>query len=237
VPVVNENDAIADDEIRFGDNDRLAALTAHLVSADVLVILTDAPGLLTADPRLDSEASLIEEVVEVDRELERMAGGAGSERGSGGMASKLAAAKIAVWSGIRVVIAAAERPGVLAGALAGQPGIGTMVRPRDRRLPARKLWIAFAVDASGTVVVDEGARRALTERGTSLLPAGVVAVKGTFDADHAVELATAKGGVFAKGLARMPSSRLTQWQGRRTDELPPDLPHEVVHRDDLVLLG
>src|SRR6516164_3013433 len=101
VPVVNENDAIADDEIRFGDNDRLAALTAHLVSADVLVILTDAPGLLTADPRLDSEASLIEEVVEVDRELERMAGGAGSERGSGGMASKLAAAKIAVWSGVR----------------------------------------------------------------------------------------------------------------------------------------
>jgi glutamate 5-kinase len=237
VPVVNENDAIADDEIRFGDNDRLAALTAHLVSADVLVLLTDAPGLLTADPRLDSEASLIEEVVEVDRELERMAGGAGSERGSGGMASKLAAAKIAVWSGIRVVIAAAERPGVLAGAVAGQAGIGTMVRPRDRRLPARKLWIAFAVDASGTVVVDEGARRALTERGTSLLPAGVVAVKGTFDADHAVEVATAEGGVFAKGLARMPSSRLTQWQGRRTDELPPDLPHEVVHRDDLVLLG
>jgi glutamate 5-kinase len=153
------------------------------------------------------------------------------------MASKLAAAKIAVWSGVRVVIAAAERPGVLAGAVAGQAGIGTMIRPRDRRLPARKLWIAFAVDASGTVVVDEGARRALTERGTSLLPAGVVAVKGTFDADHAVEVATAEGGVFAKGLARMPSSRLTQWQGRRTDELPPDLPHEVVHRDDLVLLG
>jgi glutamate 5-kinase len=236
VPVVNENDAIADDEIRFGDNDRLAALTAHLVSADVLVILTDAPGLLTADPRLDSEASLIEEVVEVDRELERMAGGAGSERGSGGMASKLAAAKIAVWSGVRVVIAAAERPGVLAGAVSGRAGVGTMIRPRDRRLPARKLWIAFAVDASGTVVVDEGARRALTERGTSLLPAGVVAVKGTFDADHAVEVATAEGGVFAKGLAGMPSSRLTQWQGRRTDELPADLPHEVVHRDDLVLL-
>ena len=171
--VVNENDAIADDEIRFGDNDRLAALTAHLVRADVLVLLTDAPGLFTADPRLDSEASLIQEVVEVDRELERMAGGAGSERGSGGMASKLAAAKIAVWSGIRVVIAAADRPGVLADAVAGRAGVGTIVRPRDRRLPARKLWIAFAVDASGTVVVDEGARRALTERGTSLLPAGV----------------------------------------------------------------
>src|SRR5439155_21859415 len=175
VPVVNENDAVADDEIRFGDNDRLAALTAHLVRADVLVLLTDAPGLLTADPRLDSEASLIQEVVEVDRELKRMAGGAGSERGSGGMASKLAAAKIAVWSGIRVVIAAADRPGVLADAVAGRAGVGTIVRPRDRRLPARKLWIAFAVDASRTVVVDEGARRALTERGTALLPAGGVA--------------------------------------------------------------
>jgi glutamate 5-kinase len=237
VPVVNENDAIADDEIRFGDNDRLAALTAHLVRADVLVLLTDAPGLLTADPRLDSEASLIQEVVEVDRELERMAGGAGSERGSGGMASKLAAAKIAVWSGIPVVIAAAERVGVLAEAVAGHPGVGTVVRARDRRLPARKLWIAFAVDAAGTVVVDEGARRALTERGTSLLPAGVVAVKGTFEADDAVEITTAEGQVFAKGLARMPSRRLAQWRGRRTDELPDDLPHEVVHRDDLVLLA
>ena len=237
VPVINENDAVADDEIRFGDNDRLAALVANLVAADALVLLTDAPGLFTADPRLDSEASLIQEVVEVDRELERMAGGAGSERGSGGMASKLAAAKIAVWSGIRVVIAAADRPGVLADAVAGRAGVGTIVRPRDRRLPARKLWIAFAVDASGTVVVDEGARRALTERGTSLLPAGVVAVKGTFDADSAVEVATAEGGVFAKGLARIPSGRLIQWRGRRTDELPEDLPHEVVHRDDLVLLG
>ena len=237
VPVVNENDAIADDEIRFGDNDRLAALTAHLVRADLLVLLTDAPGLLTADPRLDSEASLIQEVVEVDRELERMAGGAGSEWGSGGMASKLAAAKIAVWSGIRVVIAGAERPHVLADAVAGRPGVGTVVRARDRRLPARKLWIAFAVDAAGTVVVDEGARRALTERGTSLLPAGVVAVKGTFEADDAVEVTTAGGDVFAKGLARMPSRRVTQWRGRRTDELPDDLPHEVVHRDDLVLLG
>jgi glutamate 5-kinase len=160
VPVVNENDAIADDEIRFGDNDRLAALVAHLVAAELLVLLTDTPGLLTADPRLDASASLIEEIVEVDDELERVAGGAGSVRGSGGMASKLAAAKIAAWSGVRAVIAGAGRPGVLAGALAGEPGIGTVVQPRDRRLPARKLWIAFAVGAAGAITVDEGARRA-----------------------------------------------------------------------------
>src|SRR5581483_2873276 len=174
VPIVNENDAIADDEIRFGDNDRLAALVAHLIGAEVLVLLTDTAGVFTADPRLDAEASLIEEILEVDHAMEAAAGGTGSVRGSGGMASKLAAAKIAAWSGVRAVIAAANRDDVLAGAVAGEAGIGTVVRPHDRRLPARKLWIAFAVGASGTVVVDEGARRALVERGTSLLPAGVV---------------------------------------------------------------
>ena len=164
VPVVNENDATSDDEIRFGDNDRLAALVAHLVAADLLVLLTDTAGLLTADPRTTAEASLIEEVVEVDHELEIMAGGAGSPVGSGGMASKLAAAKIAAWSGVETVIADASRDGVLRGAVEGEPGVGTVFRPRGRRLPARKLWIAFAVAAAGTLVVDEGARRALLER-------------------------------------------------------------------------
>ena len=130
VPVVNENDAIADDEIRFGDNDRMAALVAHLVSADLLVLLTDQPGLLTGDPRSDAEASLIEEIVEVDHTLERMAGGAGSDRGSGGMASKLAAAKIAAWSGVRAVIAQADRDNVLVEAVAGRTGVGTVVVPR-----------------------------------------------------------------------------------------------------------
>ena len=236
VPVINENDAIADDEIRFGDNDRLAALVAHLVGAGLLVLLTDTPGMFTADPRLHADASLIEEIIEVDQELERLAGGSGSVRGSGGMASKLAAAKIAAWSGVRAVIAGASRPDVLAGALAGEPGIGTYIRPHDRKLPARKLWIAFAVGASGTIVVDEGARRALTERNTSLLPAGVVSVAGRFDAESAVEIAGADGVVFAKGLVRHPSSRVTDWAGRRTSDLPADLPHEVVHRDDLVVL-
>ena len=119
VPVVNENDAVADDEIRFGDNDRLAALVSHLLAADLLVLLTDTAGLLTADPRTDDSASLIEEIVAVDHEIEALAGGAGSARGSGGMASKLAAAKIAAWSGVRAVIAAAGRADVLADAVAG----------------------------------------------------------------------------------------------------------------------
>jgi glutamate 5-kinase len=236
VPVVNENDAIADDEIRFGDNDRLAALVAHLVGAELLVLLTDTPGLLTADPRLDDAASLIEEIVEVDQSLEAMAGRSGNPRGSGGMASKLAAAKIAAWSGVRVVIAGADRPGVLIEAAAGLPGVGTIVRPHERRLSARKLWIAFAVGSSGTVVVDDGARAAMIERRTSLLPAGVVSVQGAFDADDAVEIAGIDGRVFAKGLVRHPAGRVKEWAGRRTSTLPPDLPHEVVHRDDLVVL-
>ena len=236
VPVVNENDAVADDEIRFGDNDRLAALVANLVSADVLVLLTDTPGLLDRDPRLHENGSLIEEIIEVDHALERVAGGPGSLRGSGGMASKLAAAKMAAWSGVRAVIAAADRPGVVEGAVDSVPGVGTVVRPRDRRLSARKLWIAFAVGSSGTVVVDEGARRALEERKSSLLPAGVVDVSGSFGAEAAVEISVAGGKVFAKGLTRLAAASLRQVAGRRTADLPEGMPHEVVHRDDLVTL-
>jgi len=237
VPIVNENDAIADDEIRFGDNDRLAALVAHLVNADILVMLTDTQGVFTADPRLDADASLIEEILEVDHALEAAAGGTASERGSGGMASKLAAARIAAWSGVRAVIAAADRPGVLTAAVNGDAGVGTVIRPHDRRLPARKLWIAFAVAASGKIVVDEGARRALTERGTSLLPAGIVDVEGSFAAEDAVEIADATGRVFAKGLVRHDAARVKEWRGRHTRDLPADVPPEVVHRDDLVVLA
>ena len=236
VPVVNENDAIADDEIRFGDNDRLAALVAHLLQADRLVLLTDAPGLLTGDPRFDSEASLIEEIIAVDQGLEALAGGAGTDRGSGGMASKLAAAKIAAWSGVEAVIASAHRPHVLADAVGGVGGTGTIVRPRPTRLSSRKLWIAFAVASEGTVLVDEGARRALVERNVSLLPAGVVEVRGAFASDAAVEIAGPDGVVFAKGLVRYEATRLRELRGHRTTDLPEGVPHEVVHRDDLVVL-
>jgi glutamate 5-kinase len=236
VPIVNENDAIADDEIRFGDNDRLAALVAHLVHADLLVLLTDTPGVLTADPRLDANASLIEEVIGIDRAFEEQMGGAGSSRGSGGMASKVAAARIASWSGVRAVIAAADRPNVLLDAVAGVGGVGTVVHPHERRLPARKLWIAFALAAAGVVEVDEGARRALVDGNRSLLPAGVTGVKGDFMADDAIELAGPDGIVFAKGLTRIDAHQLAQVTGRRTSDLPEGWPHEVVHRDDLVVL-
>jgi glutamate 5-kinase len=237
VPVVNENDATSDDEIRFGDNDRLAALVAHLVAADLLVLLTDTAGLLTADPRTTDEASLIEEVVEVDHRLEMMAGGPGTAVGSGGMASKLAAAKIAAWSGVETVIADAARPGIVQSAVAGDNGVGTVFRPRPRRLPARKLWIAFAVASAGTLVVDDGARRALVDGDASLLPAGVVSVTGRFDIDAAVEIAGPDGLVFAKGLVRHSAERISSWAGRRSADLPDGVPPEIVHRDDLVVLA
>ncbi|HWE56684.1 MAG TPA: glutamate 5-kinase [Acidimicrobiales bacterium] len=236
IPVINENDAIADDEIRFGDNDRLAALVSHLLTADLLVLLTDQAGLLTADPRRNEQASLIEEIVAFDHTLEAVVGGAGTARGSGGMASKLTAARMAAWSGVRAVIAAASRPSVLADALAGAPGVGTVFVPRSLRLPARKLWIAFAIGASGTVVVDDGARDALTHRNVSLLPAGVIDVAGDFEADEAVELAGPDGKVFAKGLSRHSATAVRGLAGRRTADLPADTVAEIVHRDDLVLL-
>jgi glutamate 5-kinase len=235
VPVVNENDTVADDEIRYGDNDRLAALVSHLVGADVLILLTDTHGFFTADPRLDAQASLIEEIVEVDAALEAVAGGAGSDRGSGGMASKLAAAKIATWSGVRAVIAAADTPGVVLDALEGRP-VGTVIRPRPTRLSSRKLWIAFALGAAGRVMVDAGARRALSEDHRSLLPAGVRGVEGRFDADDAVEV-VADGVAFAKGLVRYDSAALAAVAGRQTRDLPDGAAHEVIHRDDLVVLG
>ena len=237
VPVVNENDAVADDEIRFGDNDRLAALVAHLVSADVLVLLTDTAGMFTSDPRIDSNASLIDEIVEVDAALEAAAGRPSDVRGSGGMASKLAAARMAAWSGVTAVIASAARPGILEAAINGESGSGTIVRPRDRRLSARKLWIAFAVGSSGRITVDAGARAALVESGRSLLPAGVTSAEGSFGVDDAVELAGPDAQVFAKGLTRHAVSRVREWAGRRSAELPTDATPVVIHRDDLVVLS
>jgi len=194
------------------------------------VLLTDTAGVFTADPRLDAEASLVEEILEVDRALREVAaGGAGSARGSGGMASKLAAARIAAWSGVRTVIAAADRDGVLHDALDGVAGVGTVVQPRTKRLAARKLWIAFALPATGVVVVDAGARRALEERNTSLLPVGVTTVRGEFAAGDAVELTGPDGETFAKGLVRTDSTSIRRQAGKRG-------PAEVIHRDELVLV-
>ena len=236
IPIVNENDAIASDEIRYGDNDRIAALVAHNLSADVLVLLTDIAGLYTDDPRTVADAQLVSVVQSDDPLLAVSAGTTGSTRGSGGMASKLSAARMASWSGVRAVIASASRPNVLVDAVAGHD-VGTTFMPHDRKLSARKLWIGFAAQVEGSIVVDEGARRALVERGTSLLPAGVVDVRGHFFEHATVELVALDGTVVARGMTTCDATVLRRVAGKRTSELPADVAHEVVHRDDLVVLS
>jgi glutamate 5-kinase len=235
VPVVNENDAVANDELRYGDNDRLAALVANNMKADVLVLLTDMDGVYTADPRRDPSAELVPLVRSADPMLAIRADGGGSGRGSGGMASKLIAARIASWSGIRSVIARASRPDVLAGAVSDDL-VGTTFESHSRILPARKLWIAFAAEVDGTIDVDAGAERALIDRPNSLLPAGVVAARGEFSAGDTVEITGPSGRAFARGMAAVEASVVRNFLGQQTSELPEGIAHEVVHRDDLVVL-
>ena len=229
IPVVNENDTTATDEISFGENDRLAALVATLVHAELLLILTDTAGVYTADPRLYAEASLIEEVAAVDADLEAAAGASASLLGSGGMASKVAAAKLASWGGITTVIAAASEPDVVARAAAGE-AVGTRVLGRAHPLPARKLWIAFARPARGRLTLDAGAVTALREHGRSLLPVGIASVSGDFRAGEAVEIADSSGAVFAKGVCSLAAAQLVPGAVRAAGV-------EAVHRDDLVLLA
>ena len=232
VPVVNENDTVAVDEIRFGDNDRLAALVANLVRAKLLLLLTDTKGLHSADPRRDPDAPVIDEVDRITPELERAAGGRGSEISSGGMASKLAAAWVATFSGVGVVVASASEPDVLARSTTGD-SVGTYFHPHPRRVSARRLWIAFGQPPRGTVIVDEGAKRAVIGDNRSLLAVGVVGVAGAFQPGDTVDLASGDDGVFARGLVRFSSEELDSAKGRRTGELAG---REVIHRDQLIVL-
>ena len=236
VPIINENDAIASDEIRFGDNDRIAALVAHSVSADVLVLLTDIAGLFTADPSVDGTATFIEEVAFDDPLLSVRAGTTSTARGSGGMASKLSAARIASWSGVRTVIADAAKTDVVKHALDRTPGAGTQFLPHNRNLSARKLWIAFAAQHSGVIVVDDGAKQALIERNTSLLHAGVVEVHGGFAQGDTVDIHDLRGVAFARGMVSVDAVQASAAAGRKSAQLPDGVEAELVHRDDLVVL-
>lgn len=235
VPVINENDTVATDEITFGDNDRLAALVATLVAADLLLLLTDTTGVYSADPRLFAEASLVEEVSRFDASLDAAAQGApGSSLGSGGMASKIAAARIAAWSGVPCVIAAAGREGVVADALAGEP-VGTRVHARPQRMPARKVWIAFTQVSRGRLTIDRGAVDAICHGGRSLLPVGVTSVAGHFAGGDAIEIVGVDGELVAKGLAAIPAAVLRDRIDPRDGRRPATAP--AVHRDDLVVLA
>ncbi len=231
VPVVNENDTVVVDELKLGDNDRLAALVAHLVGAGLLLILTDTDGLFSDDPRTGN-GELLGAVRHTDQILDLVARGSAGPFGSGGVATKVAAARMAAWSGIPTVIASSKEPDVVSRVVAGE-ALGTWVQPGERRLAARKLWIAFGQPSEGRVTIDRGAVTALLQRGASLLPVGVVAVEGTFDRGSAVEVLDPEGRTIAKGLTRLSSGEIGAFRGKRTDD---DVPDEVIHRDDLVVL-
>ena len=239
VPVVNENDTVSVDEIRFGDNDTLAALVTKLVDADVLVVLTDVEGLCTSDPRR-GEASVIDEVAEITPEIESAAGGAGTGLGSGGMATKIEAARMATAAGAGMFLVNGSDPRIVNRVLAGEPG-GTFFRPRTDPLEARKFWIAFASARSGAVRVNDGARLAIVEKGRSLLPVGVTGTEGEFEKGDTVGILDERGREFARGVTYYDSATVERVRGRRSGELPGLLGREysedeVVHRDNLVLL-
>lgn len=232
VPIVNENDTVVVDELRFGDNDRLAAIVSHLIDASLLVILTDTPGLYDNDPRLDDRAQLINAVRDTDEVLDalHLSRGAGA-LGSGGVATKIAAARMAAWSGVPTVIAHAAEADAAARAVAGEE-VGTWIAPREKKLSARKLWIAFGLPSWGRVVIDDGAVRALKHGGGSLLAVGVTGVEGEFSSGDAVEVVDAAGSLVGKGLTEISSGTLAAAAGRHTSEVG----GEVIHRDDLVVL-
>jgi glutamate 5-kinase len=208
----------------------------HSVGADALVLLTDIGGLYTADPRTDASATLVEQVGADDPLLSVNAGSAGTARGSGGMASKLSAARIASWSGVRTVIASAGRANVLQDAIDQKAGVGTQFLPHNRNLSARKLWIAFAAQHVGSVVVDDGAKNALITRNTSLLHAGVVEVSGDFAAGDTVEIVDVRGVSFARGMVGIDAVQAGAAAGLQSSDLPEGVDPELVHRDDLVIL-
>ncbi|HZS84664.1 MAG TPA: glutamate 5-kinase [Stellaceae bacterium] len=238
VPVINENDTVATAEIRFGDNDRLAARVAQMVSADTLVLLSDIDGLYTADPRRDGSARLVPLVRELTPEIEAMAGEAPSGYSSGGMVTKLAAARIAMTAGCRMVIALGKRPHPLTEIENGAPC--TWFAPSAEPLTARKRWIAGALNPAGVLIVDDGAAAALA-RGKSLLPAGVVAVEGEFERGDAVLIRTRAGRAAARGLAAYGSDEARRIAGHKSGEIAALLGYrgreEMVHRDDLVVTG
>jgi glutamate 5-kinase len=239
VPLVNENDTVAVEEIRFGDNDRLAALVAVLTEADLLVMLSDIQGLYTADPKRDAQAEIIHEVERITPELLKIAGQAKEEHSSGGMAAKLEAARIATTSGIAAVVAPGREQAVLARILKGER-LGTLFHAGEKRLRGQKHWIAFGTRPCGTIIIDSGAREALLHGGKSLLPAGVVGCSGNFACGDAVEVIDEEGRKIAQGLCGLSAAELEEVKGLRTDEAARRLGdegcEEVIHRDYMVIM-
>lgn len=235
VPIINENDSVGTQEIRFGDNDRIAALVSHLIGADLLILVTDVDGLYDAPPSQPG-AKVIAEVSDLDSLSSLEIGGAGSKVGSGGMLTKIEAARIATGAGIPMLLTSLAK---VQAAIAGEK-VGTLFKAVSEKKPSRLLWLAHASTPHGVLQVDEGAAKALLERGVSLLPAGVTKVEGEFSAGDTVEILAPNGKVIARGLVGFDSSEIPMMLGRSTKdlarELGPEFERELVHRDDLVLL-
>ncbi len=240
IPVINENDTVTTDEIRVGDNDTLGALVTNLIEADVLVLLTDQPGLYTADPRRDPAATLVANGRAGDPALERMAGGAGSALGRGGMLTKVLAAKRAARSGAGTVIACGREPDVLTRLAAGE-AIGTALQADRPTIAARKQWLADHVQLAGRLHLDAGAVRALVREGKSLLPIGVVAVDGAFQRGEVVGCYAPDGVEVARGLVNYDAAETARIMRRPSAEIEAALGYvdepELIHRDNLVLLA
>jgi glutamate 5-kinase len=239
IPVINENDTVTTDEIRFGDNDTLGALVANLVEADVLILLTDQQGLYTADPRRHPDASLVHEARAGDPALEAMAGGAGSILGSGGMLTKVHAARRAARSGASTVIAYGREPDVLTRLASGE-ALGTTLRAAPTTLAARKQWLADHVQLAGKLRLDDGAVKALLRDGKSLLSIGVTGVDGAFERGEVVGCYAADGREIARGLVNYGSQDTARIVRKPSSEIESILGYvdepELIHRDNLVLL-
>jgi glutamate 5-kinase len=234
LPVVNENDTVATDEIRVGDNDRLAALVAHLIGAEALLLLSDVDGLYDGDPRR-AGSSLIGEVDEpADLEAVQIARPGATSLGRGGMATKITAAAMASAAGIPVLLASAEDVAAALDTGPDGPKVGTAFRPSGRRMSARRFWLRHAADVRGRLDLDAGAVAAVIDRRRSLLAAGIHGISGEFVAGDVVDLVGPRGVVVARGVVGYDAAELPDIIGRRSDELPPEQRREVVHADDLV---
>lgn len=239
IPIINENDVVAVEELKFGDNDTLSALVAGLVDADLLLILSDIEGLYTADPRHDDQAALISQVGEITPEIEALAGGAGTIIGTGGMFTKIQAAKIATNSGVSLVIAKGDQRGIINKVVEGQE-VGTLFIAKEHKLQSRKRWLAFGLPLHGRLNIDSGAVKALLERGKSLLPRGVIRVEGEFQEGDLVAVCDLTGQEIARGLVNYSSEEVKKIKGCYSKEILTVLGHkhydEIIHRDNLVVI-
>lgn len=240
IPIVNENDVVALDELKIGDNDNMSALVAGIIDADLVIILSDIDGLYTANPETHPDARLVDLVHEITPEIEASAGGAGSARGTGGMATKIQAAKAATSSGIQLVIASGTEKNAIPRILQGE-NIGTLFVSRENRLQFRKRWLAFGAKIHGSIVVDDGCAKAIRKAGgCSILPAGICTVIGEFQAGSTVSVVDQENHELARGLVHYASDELEQIKGYKSCDIENILGHknfdEVIHRDDLVIL-